>query len=111
MRCCKRCLVTVEDVVNSPMVCRSAASLDCCVITDGGGALIVTRPEIARSLKRPLVKVLGAGEAPKGADGRQGRPDLFRRALVRPAAFAEAGCQAPPTSSTPRSTTASPSPC
>jgi len=41
---------------------RPAARLDCCVITDGGGAIVVTKPEIARTLKRPLVKVLGAGE-------------------------------------------------
>ena len=43
--------------------------LDCCVVTDGGGALIVTAPEVAKSLKRPQVKVMGAGEAPKGPRG------------------------------------------
>ena len=48
--------------------------LDCCVITDGGGAIVVVKPEIAKSLKRPLVKVLGAGEAPKHQMG--GKIDL-----------------------------------
>jgi acetyl-CoA C-acetyltransferase len=60
-----RDVVTVEDVVNSPMVASPLHRLDCCVISDGGGALVVTSPEIAKSLKRPLVKVIGVGEAPK----------------------------------------------
>ncbi len=69
-----RNIVTVEDVLNSPMVASPLHRLDCCVISDGGGALIVTRPEIARSLKRPLVRVIGAGEAIKGQMG--GNVDL-----------------------------------
>jgi acetyl-CoA acetyltransferase len=44
--------LTVEDVLASPMVADPLCRLDCCVITDGGGALIVARPEVARSLKR-----------------------------------------------------------
>ena len=64
-----RDVVTVEDVVNSPMVASPLHRLDCCVISDGGGALIVTKPEIAKSLKRPLVKVIGVGEAPKNQAG------------------------------------------
>src|ERR1700732_4886949 len=60
-----RDVVTVEDVVKSPMVASPLHRLDCCVISDGGGALVVVKPEIARSLNRPLVKVIGAGTAPK----------------------------------------------
>src|SRR6201747_1842335 len=66
-----RDVVTVEDVVNSPMVASPLHRLDCCVISDGGGALIVTKPEIAKSLKRPLVKVIGVGEAAKNQAGGQ----------------------------------------
>jgi acetyl-CoA C-acetyltransferase len=86
-----RNVVTVEDVVNSPMVADPLHRLDCCVISDGGGALVVARPEIARTLKRPLVKVLGAGEASKHQQG--GTIDLtYSGAVVSgPAAFAEAG--------------------
>ncbi len=69
-----RDVVTVDDVVNSPMVASPLHRLDCCVISDGGGALIVTRPEIAKTLKRPLVKVIGVGEAPKNQMG--GEVDL-----------------------------------
>ena len=86
-----RNVVTVEDVVNSPMVADPLHRLDCCVMSDGGGALIVARPEIAKQLKRPLVKVRGTGEAPKHASG--GRIDLTWSAAKwsGAAAFAEAG--------------------
>ncbi len=86
-----RNVVTVEDVVSSPMVSDPLHRLDCCVMSDGGGALIVARPEIARQLKRPLVKVRGTGEAPKHAMG--GNIDLTWSAAAwsGPAAFAEAG--------------------
>ena len=65
--------------------------LDCCVISDGGGALIVVSPEIAKTLNRPLVKIKGAGEAPKHQMG--GRIDLTYTgaAFSGPTAFAEAG--------------------
>jgi acetyl-CoA C-acetyltransferase len=86
-----RDVVTVEDVVNSPLVADPLHRLDCCVISDGGGAVVVTRPEIAKSLKRPLVTVRGAGEAVKHQNG--GKIDLTYSAGVwsGPAAFAEAG--------------------
>src|SRR5215468_1450606 len=45
-----RDVVTVEDVVGSPMITDPLHRLDCCVISDGGGALVVVKPEIARSL-------------------------------------------------------------
>ncbi|GAN78110.1 thiolase domain-containing protein [Acidisphaera rubrifaciens] len=61
-----RNVVTVEEVVASPLVATPLHRLDCCVISDGGGALVVTRPEIARRLNRPRVRVIGAGEAVKG---------------------------------------------
>jgi acetyl-CoA C-acetyltransferase len=62
-------VVTVEEVVNSPMIADPLHRLDCCVISDGGGAVIMAAPEVAKSLKRPLVKVIGHGEAPKGPHG------------------------------------------
>ena len=69
-----RKVVTVDDVVNSPIVSTPLHRMDCCVISDGGGALIVAREDIAKSLKRPLVKVIGMGEAVKGQMG--GNVDL-----------------------------------
>jgi acetyl-CoA C-acetyltransferase len=58
-------VVTVEEVVNSRMMSDPLHLLDCCVVTDGGGAIVVVSPEVARSLPRHKVKILGQGEAPK----------------------------------------------
>ncbi len=86
-----RNVVTVEEVVTSPMISDPLHRLDCCVVSDGGGAVIVAKPEIAKQLNRPLVKILGAGEAPRGQNG--GKVDLTTcaAAMSGPAAFAEAG--------------------
>jgi acetyl-CoA C-acetyltransferase len=86
-----RDVVTVEDVVGSPMIADPLHRLDCCVITDGGGALVVVSPEIATRLHRPRVKVLGVGEAPKHQMG--GQVDLTYTGARHSGAtaFAEAG--------------------
>ena len=84
-------VVTVADVLASPMIADPLHRLDCCVVTDGGGALVVVRPEIARSLKRPRVQVRGTGETMKGQSG--GEVDLTYSGGRRSgkAAFEEAG--------------------
>lgn len=83
--------VTVEDVLASPMIADPLHRLDCCVITDGGGGLVVVSPEVARDLDRSSVKILGDGESTKTAIG--GRNDLSFTGAVwsGPAAFEEAG--------------------
>ena len=83
--------VSVADVLASPLISDPLRKLDCCVVSDGGGALVVTRPEIARTLKRPIVKVLGAGETIKGQLGGQVDLTWSGAAISGPAAFAEAG--------------------
>ena len=87
-----RDVVTVEQVVNSRMIADPLHLLDCCVVTDGGGAVIVTSPEVAKSLKRPKVRVLGAGEAPKVQQGGRNL-DLTHSGAIwsGPKAFEEAG--------------------
>jgi acetyl-CoA acetyltransferase len=52
--------ITVEDVVSSRMIADPLHLLDCCVISDGGGALIMTTAERARDLRQQPVYVLGA---------------------------------------------------
>lgn len=87
-----RDVVTVEDVVSSPMIADPLHRLDCCVVSDGGGALVVVSPEIARTLARPLIQVRGAGEAIKGqAGGRALDLTTSAAAVSGPIAFAEAG--------------------
>jgi len=86
-----RDVVTVEEVVASPMIADPLHRLDCCVITDGGGAIVVVAPEIAKRLNRPRVKILGAAEGIKHQSG--GKIDLTYCGAVYsgPPAFAEAG--------------------
>jgi acetyl-CoA C-acetyltransferase len=83
--------VTVEDVLASPMISDPLHRLDCCVITDGGGALVVVSPEVAASLPRRTATVLGAGTAVKHADA--GRIDLTHTGALwsGPLAFEQAG--------------------
>ncbi len=89
-----RDVVTVQDVVDSPMISDPLHKLNCCVVSDGGGALVVTRPEIARSLRRPVINLLGAGEAIKGQESGQIDLSFSAAAWSGPRAFAEAGVTA-----------------
>lgn len=84
-----RDVVTVEDVLASPIIADPLHRLDCCVISDGGGALVLTTPEIARCLGRPLVAVIGCGETIRTQSA--GYPDLATTgaAISGPLAFAE----------------------
>jgi acetyl-CoA acetyltransferase len=55
--------LSVEDVLSSRMVASPLSVLDCCLVTDGGGAVLVTSAERTRELRKPPVYLLGAGEA------------------------------------------------
>jgi acetyl-CoA acetyltransferase len=55
--------LSIDDVLASRMLSTPLTVRDCCLVTDGGGALLVTSTERARDLRRPPVVVLGAGEA------------------------------------------------
>lgn len=82
--------LTVDDVLASPLVSDPLHLMDCCVISDGGGALVVVSEDVKKSLKREGAKVLGHGEAPKHLMG--GRVDLTHTGAVFSGsrAFAEA---------------------
>ena len=55
--------ITIQDVLNSRWVAEPLHLLDCCLVTDGGGAVVVTNAERARSTRKAPVWVLGHGEA------------------------------------------------
>jgi acetyl-CoA acetyltransferase len=55
--------LTIEDVLASPLICDPLHRLDCCLVTDGGGAVVVTSGERARDAAKRPVRVLGAGES------------------------------------------------
>ena len=83
-------VLTVEDVLASPMIADPLHRADCCVVTDSGGALLVVHPDIAKTLKKPVVTIMGAAESAKGQMG--GKVDLTYSgvAWTGPRAFAEA---------------------
>ena len=55
--------LTVEEVVASPMMSDPIHLLDCCLVTDGGGALVLTNQARARDAAKKAIRVLGAGES------------------------------------------------
>jgi acetyl-CoA acetyltransferase len=55
--------ITVDDVLASRPIADPLRKLDCCVITDGGGAVVMTTAERARDLRQPPVYVHGAAGA------------------------------------------------
>ncbi|WP_244932153.1 acetyl-CoA acetyltransferase [Nocardioides sp. W7] len=54
--------LSVEDVVGSTMISSPLTAADCCLVTDGGGAVVLTSTERARDLRQRPVEVLGYGE-------------------------------------------------
>jgi acetyl-CoA acetyltransferase len=55
--------LTVADVMASRVISSPLRTLDCCLVTDGGGAVVLTRPDRARDLPKTPVYFLGGGEA------------------------------------------------
>jgi acetyl-CoA acetyltransferase len=55
--------ISIEDVLNSRIVAWPTHLLDCCLVNDGGAAVVVTTAERARDLKKKPVYLLGSGEA------------------------------------------------
>jgi acetyl-CoA acetyltransferase len=55
--------ITVEDVLASRLVAYPFHLLECCLVTDGGGALVITSADRAGDFPKPAVHVLGSGES------------------------------------------------
>jgi acetyl-CoA acetyltransferase len=84
--------ITVDDVLSSPTESTPLHRLDCCLVTDGAGAFVLTSADRARSLARPPVYVLGAATCHDHSIICQ-MPDLTVTpgAVSGPAAFTMAG--------------------
>jgi acetyl-CoA acetyltransferase len=85
--------ITVDDVLASRLVAYPFHLLECCLVTDGGGALVVTSADRAADFPRPAVHVLGTGESAETPMISQ-LPDFTESKAFRhagQAAFAEAG--------------------
>ena len=81
---------TIDDVVNSRMIADPLHLLECCMISDGGGAVVIASPEVARNCKKPPVWILGSGEATKYPENG-GDITTSAAAQSGPIAFGEAG--------------------
>ncbi len=81
---------TIEDVVNSRMIADPLHLLECCMISDGGGAMVIAAPEVARDCAKSPVWILGAGEATRYPENGG---DMTTSAAIQsgPQAFGEAG--------------------
>jgi acetyl-CoA acetyltransferase len=58
--------ITVDDVLNSRMIAYPFRILMCCLVTDGGGALILTSADRAKDFPQKPVYILGTGESVEG---------------------------------------------
>ena len=54
--------LTVDEVLESAAICDPLRLLDCCLVTDGAGAIVLASRERARDLKKPPVWVMGHAE-------------------------------------------------
>jgi acetyl-CoA C-acetyltransferase len=81
---------TIDDVVGSRMIADPLHLLECCMISDGGGAVIIAAPDVARDCAKQPVWILGSGEATKYP---QNGGDITTSAAAQsgPQAFADAG--------------------
>jgi acetyl-CoA acetyltransferase len=84
--------ITIEDVLASRWIAQPLHLLDCCLVTDGGGAVVIVSAERARDLPRPPVWILGHGESHTHL-GISSMPDLTTTpaALSGARAFGMAG--------------------
>lgn len=92
----KRDLITIDDVLNSPYIAEPLHLLDCCLVTDGGGAVVVTSRERARDCRKAPIDVLGHAESHTHMT-ISNMPDLTRTAAYQtgPRAMAMAGVRHP----------------
>lgn len=80
----KREPLTMEEVKASPVVSSPLRVLDCCLVTDGGGAIVVTSMERARKLNKQPVQVLGQAET-STHDAMSQAPDLLKHGSAQTA--------------------------
>ena len=82
--------IGIDDVVSSRLIADPLHLLDCCIISDGGGAVVIVAPELAREGRSEPVWILGTGEAVKYAENG-GDLTVSAGARSGPTAFGEAG--------------------
>ena len=82
--------ITVQDVVESRVIAYPLHLLECCMISDGGGAVIIASPEVAANCRKKPAWIVGTGEATKYRENG-GDITVSAGAQSGPIAFADAG--------------------
>jgi len=85
--------ISVNDVLDSRMIADPLHLLECCMVSDGGGAVVIASPEVARDCRTKPVWILGSGEATKYSENN-GDLTISAAAQSGPQAFGEAGVTA-----------------
>ena len=82
--------ITVQDVLESRLIAYPLRLLECCMVSDGGGAVVIASPEVVRNTRKQPVWIIGCGEATKYRENN-GDITVSAGAQAAPIAFAEAG--------------------
>ncbi|GGK74660.1 thiolase C-terminal domain-containing protein [Mangrovihabitans endophyticus] len=82
--------ITIDDVLTSRLVADPLHLLECCIVSDGGGAVVIVSAEVARDIRTRPVWILGSGEA-IGYPGNGRDITTSAAVLSGPAAFDQAG--------------------
>ncbi|MEE8338254.1 MAG: hypothetical protein V3R95_09335 [Dehalococcoidia bacterium] len=82
--------ITVQDVLESRIIADPLHLLECCMVSDGGGAAVIVSADVAKDIKKDPVWIIGSGEATKY---RENGGDITTSAGAQsgPIAFGEAG--------------------
>ncbi|PKN78144.1 MAG: hypothetical protein CVU47_12715 [Chloroflexi bacterium HGW-Chloroflexi-9] len=85
--------ITIDDVVQSRMLADPLHLLECCMVSDGGGAIVIASKDVVKGTKKPPVWLIGSGEATAyktnsnditTSAGAQSAPVAFGQAGVKP---------------------------
>ncbi len=82
--------ISVEDVLESRLIAQPLRLLECCMVSDGGGALVIASPDVVRNTRKKPVWIIGSGEATKYRENN-GDITLSAGSQSGPVAFGDAG--------------------
>lgn len=82
--------ITVSDVLQSRLIAHPLHLLECCMVSDGGGAVVIASPAMARNARKKPVWIIGTGEATKYREN-SGDITVSAGAQSGPIAFGQAG--------------------
>jgi acetyl-CoA C-acetyltransferase len=82
--------ISVADVLESRLIAHPLRLLECCMVSDGGGAVVIASPDVVRHTRKKPVWIIGSGEATKYRENN-GDITVSAGAQAGPIAFGEAG--------------------